>query len=105
VDDFEKTFARKLSTNEYYFNAQAGFLSINTQLQADEVLAVAFQYTYNGRVFQVGEFSQDISLDSNQGVQKVLFLKLLKATSQRTQFAYLELDDEERVLFRFVWGY
>jgi cell surface protein SprA len=84
VDDFEKTFARKLSTNEYYFNAQAGFLSINTQLQADEVLAVAFQYTYNGRVFQVGEFSQDISLDSNQGVQKVLFLKLLKATSQRT---------------------
>ncbi|OYW78364.1 MAG: cell surface protein SprA, partial [Sphingobacteriia bacterium 32-37-4] len=84
VQDFEKTFARKLSTNEYYFNAQAGFLSINTQLQADEVLAVAYQYTYNGRVFQVGEFSQDISLDSNKGVQKVLFLKLLKATSQRT---------------------
>ena len=70
MDDFEKTFARKLSTNEYYFNPQAGFISINTQLQADEVLAVAFQYTYNGRVFQVGEFSQDISLDSNKGVQK-----------------------------------
>src|SRR5574343_49252 len=84
VDDFEKTFARKLSPNESYFNPQAGFISVNTQLQADEVLAVAFQYTYNGRVFQVGEFSQDISLDSNRGVQKVLFLKLLKATSQRT---------------------
>ncbi|MGE6051874.1 hypothetical protein, partial [Klebsiella pneumoniae] len=39
VDDYEKTFARKLSANEYYFNPQAGFLSINTQLQADEVLA------------------------------------------------------------------
>ncbi|MFM9701300.1 hypothetical protein, partial [Streptomyces europaeiscabiei] len=51
--------------------------------QADEVLAVAFQYTYNGRVFQVGEFSQDVALDSTKGVQKVLFLKLLKATSQR----------------------
>ena len=85
VVDFEKTFARKLSTNEFYFNPQVGFLSINTQLQADEVLAVAYQYTYNGRVFQVGEFSQDIALDSNRGVQKVLLLKLLKATSQQTQ--------------------
>ncbi len=85
VDDYEKTFARKLSNNEFYFNPQAGFISINTQLQSDEVLAVAYQYTYNGRVFQVGEFSQDIALDSSMGVQKVLFLKLLKATSQRTE--------------------
>lgn len=83
VDDFEKTYARKLSTNEFYFNPQIGFLSINTQLQPDEVLAVAYQYTYNGQVYQVGEFSQDIALDSTQGVQKVLFLKLLKATSAR----------------------
>jgi cell surface protein SprA len=84
VDDFEKTYARKLSTNEYYFNPQIGFVSINTQLQPDEVLAVAYQYTYNGRVYQVGEFSQDVALDSTQGVQKVLYLKLLKATSART---------------------
>ena len=83
VEDFEKTFARKLSPNEYYFNPQIGFLSLNTQLQPDEVLGVAFQYTFNGRVYQVGEFAQDVGLDSTQGVQKVLFLKLLKATSQR----------------------
>jgi len=86
VQDYEKTFARKLSTNEYYFNPQAGFLSLNIQLQPDEVLGVAYQYTYNGTVYQVGEFSQDVSLDTSagkQGVQKVLFLKLLKATSQR----------------------
>lgn len=85
VDDYEKTFARKLTANEYYFNPQAGFISINSQLQSDEVLAIAYQYTYNGKVYQVGEFSQDIALDSNKGVQKVLFLKLLKATSQRTE--------------------
>ncbi|MFW2476031.1 MAG: cell surface protein SprA, partial [Sediminibacterium sp.] len=85
VDDYEKTFARKLSPTEYTFNPQVGFLSINTQMQPDEVLAVAFQYTYNGRVYQVGEFSQDVALDSTSGVQKVLFLKLLKATSQRIQ--------------------
>jgi cell surface protein SprA len=83
VEDYEKTFARKLNPNEYYFNPQIGFVSLNQQLQADEVLGVAYQYTYNGRVFQVGEFSQDVALDSTQGVQKVLLLKLLKATSQR----------------------
>jgi cell surface protein SprA len=37
----------------------------------------------NGRIYQVGEFSQDIPPDSSSAVQKVLFLKLLKATSQR----------------------
>ena len=38
---------------------------------------------YNGQVYQVGEFSQDVTVDSTQGVQKVIFLKLPKATSQR----------------------
>jgi cell surface protein SprA len=84
VQDFEKTFARKLQPTEYYFNPQIGFLSLNQPLQPDEVLGVAFQYTYNGRVYQVGEFSQDVPPDSTGGSQKVLFLKLLKATSQRT---------------------
>lgn len=87
VNDFEKTFARKLNANEYFFNPQIGFVSLNSQLQPDEVLAVAYQYTANGRVYQVGEFSQDVALDTTKGksgIQKVLFLKLLKATSART---------------------
>jgi cell surface protein SprA len=85
VTDFEKTFARKLNPNEYYFNPQVGWISLNQQLQPDEVLAVAYQYTHNGKVYQVGEFSQDVSLDTTRlnGVQQVLYLKLLKATSQR----------------------
>ncbi|WP_018613641.1 cell surface protein SprA [Segetibacter koreensis] len=83
VEDYEKTFARKLSPNEYFFNPQIGFVSLNQQLQPDEVLGVAYQYSYNGKIYQVGEFSQDVTLDSTQGVQKVLLLKLLKATSQR----------------------
>ncbi|HEX6916243.1 MAG TPA: cell surface protein SprA [Chitinophagaceae bacterium] len=85
VTDFEKTFARKLNPNEYYFNPQVGWISLNQQLQPDEVLAVAYQYTYNGKVYQVGEFSQNTGLDTTKlnGVQQVLYLKLLKATSQR----------------------
>jgi cell surface protein SprA len=84
VQDFEKTFARKLDSTQYYFNRQAGYISLSQPLLADEVLAVAYQYSYNGTVYQVGEFSQDLPPDSAVATQKVLFLKLLKATSQRT---------------------
>ncbi|MFN5421968.1 MAG: cell surface protein SprA [bacterium] len=91
VRDFEKTFARKLDSSQYYFNRQLGFISLNVTLQPDEVLAVAYQYTVNGRVYQVGEFAQDIPVDTASGVQNVLFLKLLKGTSQRTALPMWDL--------------
>jgi cell surface protein SprA len=91
VQDFEKTFARKLDSNQYVFNRQVGSLSLSQPLQTDEVLAVAYQYTYNGKVYQVGEFSQDVPPDSSSATQKVLFLKLLKATSQRTSLPIWDL--------------
>jgi cell surface protein SprA len=47
VQDFEKTFARKLDSTQYTFNRQLGMLSLSQPLQTDEVLGVAFQYTYN----------------------------------------------------------
>jgi cell surface protein SprA len=76
--DYEKVeSARLLSTMEYTLNAQLGYISLNTHLQTDEVLAVAFEYTYNGAVYQVGEFSSD----NNESTNKCLYLKLLKATS------------------------
>jgi cell surface protein SprA len=91
VQDFEKTFARKLDSTQYIFNKRAGFLSLSQPLQADEVLAVAFQYSYNGKIYQVGEFSQDVPPDSSSSNQKVLFLKLLKATSQRPNLPIWQL--------------
>ncbi|MFZ9387074.1 MAG: cell surface protein SprA [Chitinophagaceae bacterium] len=91
VQDFEKTFARKLLPTDYYYNPQIGFLSLNQPLQPDEVLGVAYQYTYNGRTFQVGEFSQDVPPDTSGTSQRVLFLKLLKATSQRTNLPIWDL--------------
>ncbi len=97
VQDFEKTFARKLTMNlDYQYNPLIGFISLNQPLQPDEVLGVAFQYTLNGKVYQVGEFSQDVAPDTTAasnitGQQKVLFLKLLKATSQRTNLPIWDL--------------
>ncbi|PSL33109.1 T9SS outer membrane translocon Sov/SprA [Chitinophaga ginsengisoli] len=92
VQQYEKTFARKLDSTEYTLNRQLGFISLNQQLQADEVLAVAYQYTYNGRVYTVGEFSQDIPPDQNNSAnQRILFLKLLKATSARPNLPVWDL--------------
>ena len=51
--------ARKLLPSEYTLNTQLGYISLNQRLNNDEVLAVAFQYTVGGRVFQVGEFAND----------------------------------------------
>ena len=88
VQDFEIVYARKLNSSDYYFSPQIGFLSVNQTLQANDVLAVAYQYSYNGHIYQVGEFAQDVPPDTAAGTgagsQKVLYLKLLKATSQRT---------------------
>ncbi len=91
AEDYERTFARKLTENEYFFNPQIGFLSLNIPLQPDEVLGVAYQYTYNGKVYQVGEFSNDVALNPNNGVQQIMFLKLLKATTQRTDLPIWDL--------------
>ncbi|HLZ89405.1 MAG TPA: cell surface protein SprA, partial [Puia sp.] len=88
VQDFEIVYARKLNATDYYFNPQVGFISVNQTLQANDVLAVAYQYSYNGHIYQVGEFSTDVPPDTTAGTgggaSKVLYLKLLKATSQRT---------------------
>jgi len=92
VQDFEKTYARKLDSTQYLYNSQIGMLSLSQPLQTDEVLAVAYQYSYNGKIFQVGEFSQDVPPDTTTGgIQSVLFLKLLKATSQRTNLPIWDL--------------
>lgn len=74
--DFEKVEnARLLSENEYSYNSLLGFISLNQSLNNDEVLAVAYQYTYQGKTYQVGEFSTD-----GVGGQNALYLKLLKST-------------------------
>jgi cell surface protein SprA len=79
--------ARKLEPiRDYQYNTQLGYISLNQRLSNDEVLGVAFQYTYNGEVYQVGEFANG-GLDATTvagGVtpeitNNTLILKLLKS--------------------------
>jgi len=64
--------ARKLNPNEFNFHPQLGYITLNTALNQDEVLAVAFQYTAGGRTYQVGEFSTDGVSPPNNLVVKML---------------------------------
>ena len=71
--------ARKLDESEYTINQQLGFISLNQSLNNDEILGIAYQYTYQGEVFQVGEFSSD-PIDSNSTTSNsALLLKMLKS--------------------------
>ncbi len=75
--DYEKVeSARLLSSSEYTLNSTLGYISIKSALNADEVLAVAYEYTYKGQVYQVGEFSSDIS-----STDQSLYVKMLKGTT------------------------
>ena len=75
--DYEKIeSARLLTSSEYELNTSLGYISLKQTLQPDEVLAVAFEYTYKGQRYQVGEFASDIKETNNN-----LFVKLLKNTS------------------------
>jgi len=77
--DFIVTRARKLRPNEFTYDPQLGYISVNLNLQSDQVLAVAYQYTLNNDINQVGEFAADVPID--QAEDNVIFLKMLKNTT------------------------
>ncbi|MBQ3717292.1 MAG: cell surface protein SprA [Paludibacteraceae bacterium] len=78
--DFEKIeSARLLSSSEYTLNSALGYISLKAALNQDEVLAVAYEYTYNGQVHQVGEFSTDGSDELR--APNALALKMLKSSA------------------------
>ena len=87
--DFEKLQkARKLNPSEYVLNSKLGFITLNINLNANQTLAVAYQYTVIGqdKVYQVGEFSDQSIADPN-----LLVTKLLKSTTINTKMPMWDL--------------
>ena len=80
--------ARKLEPNEYKLQEKLGYISLNQPLNNDEILAVAFQYTVGGKVFQVGEFANDgveaTDLSQNNSQPQIsnnsIIVKMLKSS-------------------------
>jgi cell surface protein SprA len=73
--------ARKLLPTEYTFNSKLGFISLNSTLNANQVLAVAYQYTIIGdtTVYQVGDLSSSIAGPN------ALVVKLIKSSQLNTR--------------------
>lgn len=93
IRDFEKVTARLLSTSEYTYNEQLGFISLNLNVQPDQTVGVAFEYTYNGIPHKVGELFQDApKTDPRDSVNNnVLFVKMLKSTTANVRYPIWDL--------------
>lgn len=87
---FEKiSSARKLASTEYTYHSTLGYISLSVALDDDEALAVSYEYTYNGKAYQVGELSEDYSsLDDDE----VIFMKMLRPSQVAIQ------DDDDVVI-------
>ncbi|MEO9483480.1 MAG: cell surface protein SprA [Ekhidna sp.] len=74
--DFVKvTTARKLDETEYRINRELGYITLTRSLAGDEVLAIAYEYTFNGAAYKVGELTEDYQSRSDD---QVIYLKMLR---------------------------
>jgi cell surface protein SprA len=72
--------AKRLTEREYRFHPELGYISLISPLRNDEVLAVSYEYTLNGRKHKVGEMTEDYQ---NRKDDQVLVLKMLKSSNIR----------------------
>lgn len=84
-DDFEiLRGAKRLTDREFDFQRELGYISLLTPLRNDEILAVAYEYTYQGRAYKVGELTEDYV---NRKEDEVIMLKLLKSSTIRNRLS------------------
>lgn len=85
--DYEKIEnARLLKSSEYTLNKHLGYISLQQTLKSNQILAIAFEYTYGGQTYQVGEFSAD-----QKDADRALFVKLIKGTSNSPKMGNWDL--------------
>lgn len=72
--------ARRLSDREFTLHPDLGYISLVAPLRNDEILAVSYEYTYNGRKYKVGELTEDYNIKPDD---EVIVLKLLKSATIR----------------------
>jgi cell surface protein SprA len=73
---------RKLTPSEFSYNTRLGFISLKQSLNNAEVLAVSYEYTLNGKTYQVGTISQD-----GFAAPQALVLKLIKPSITQVKLA------------------
>ncbi|HNR20767.1 MAG TPA: cell surface protein SprA [Bacteroidia bacterium] len=72
--------AKKLGPNDFTFNDKLGTISLSQKLRNDQAVAVAFEYTVNGKVYRVGELTT-----SGYDPSKPLIIKLVRGRNYNTK--------------------
>jgi cell surface protein SprA len=80
--------ARRLSPNEFMFHPNLGYISLQTPVRNDEIVAVSFEYTFNGQRYTVGELTESYQ---SLGATDAIILKLLKPSTIRTDLPTWDL--------------
>ncbi len=80
--------ARKLTEREFTFHHNLGYVSLITPLRNDEIIAVAYEYTYNGKNYKVGELTNDYQ---DYPSADLVYLKMLKPSTIRTDLPTWDL--------------
>ncbi len=89
--DFVKRTAKRLQPSEYSFNPKLGTISL-TNIDRQQIVGVAYTYFYNGKgPFQVGEFGENVTTANGNGISQVLFLKMLKNSTNNPQVPLFDL--------------
>lgn len=87
--DFLKiSSARKLDSDEFTIHSELGYITLLSALSNDEMLAVAYEYSYNGQTYKVGEITSDYSSLSQSDV---IFMKLLRPNKVDTSIPTWDL--------------
>ena len=81
--DFERISAKILDPSQYTVNEELGFVSLNVNVQPDQAIGVSYIYTYNGKTYQVGQFSEVRPTSGDNTDTKILFTRMLKSTIQQ----------------------
>ena len=73
------TNAKKLTSSDFTYNERLGYISLNSELRNDQALAVAFEYTVNGKIYRVGELTT-----TGVDPSKSLIVKLIRGRNFNT---------------------
>ncbi|WP_299255761.1 cell surface protein SprA [uncultured Cytophaga sp.] len=74
--------ARKLQPSEFTFNPQLGYITLQSTINDDEAILVAYQYIYNDQNYSVGELTDALSDVPNDSL---IIAKMIKPPFVKTR--------------------
>lgn len=80
--------ARKLTPSEFTFNAQLGYITLQSTINDDEAILVSYQYSYKGETYTVGELTDDLSEVANNSL---IIAKMIKPPFVKTRLPSWDL--------------